>query len=69
MLKVAIGFIQNQKLSKQRGNKTIGNVFEDIELDYISTVRKFRTVQIEGKREVARVRTRDKKAERLLVLI
>jgi hypothetical protein len=40
--------------SKATVSEHIKNVFEDGELEYGSTVRKFRTVQIEGKREVER---------------
>ncbi len=40
--------------SKATISEHISHVFEEGELDHISTVRKFRTVQIEGEREVAR---------------
>lgn len=39
---------------KRTVSKHIGNVFSEGELDKSSTVRKFRTVQIEGTREVER---------------
>lgn len=40
--------------SKATVSEHISNIFDEGELENISTVRKFRTVQIEGKREVAR---------------
>ena len=40
--------------SKATISEHISNVFDEGELEYIATVRKFRTVQIEGEREVAR---------------
>ncbi|MDP3466251.1 MAG: virulence RhuM family protein [Sulfuricurvum sp.] len=40
--------------SKATISEHISNIFDEGELDYISTVRKFRTVRIEGEREVAR---------------
>lgn len=40
--------------SKATISEHISNVFDEGELEHIATVRKFRTVQIEGEREVAR---------------
>jgi hypothetical protein len=40
--------------SKSTISEHISNIFEERELDEISTVRKFRTVQVEGKRNVER---------------
>ncbi|MDD2780701.1 virulence RhuM family protein [Sulfuricurvum sp.] len=40
--------------SKATISEHISHIFEEGELEHISTVRKFRTVQIEGEREVAR---------------
>jgi hypothetical protein len=36
-------------------NEHLGNIFEDEELDPAATIRKFRIVQVEGKREVTRL--------------
>lgn len=40
--------------SKATISEHISNIFEEGELEHMSTVRKFRTVQMEGEREVAR---------------
>jgi hypothetical protein len=36
-------------------NEHLGNIFDELELDPAATIRKFRIVQLEGKREVARL--------------